>query len=118
MLYVWGLGFLFRKEVYTFSGVEAHMTMASDIMPLILDGFRLHRRMAGRFCISSRGMNLRHRELRHQGRSCFRAKWSPLLDESGYDGPRLLFAHIHLLHVERVRVGVPLGGADEAHAHV
>ena len=39
-------------KISTFSGVEAHMTIASDMIPLILAGFKLHSKMALRFCIS------------------------------------------------------------------
>ena len=35
-------------SISTLSGVEAHMTMASLMIPRILDGFRLHMRMAWR----------------------------------------------------------------------
>ena len=41
----------------TLSGVDAHITIASDSIPLILEGFKLHIKMAFLFCISSSGMN-------------------------------------------------------------
>ncbi len=39
------------------------MTIASDMTPLILDGFRLQRIMALRFCISSSETNLTKPEI-------------------------------------------------------
>ncbi|MPC42119.1 hypothetical protein E2C01_035732 [Portunus trituberculatus] len=47
-----------HKCVCTFSGVEAHMTIASEVIPRILAGLRLHSSTAILFCISSTGMNL------------------------------------------------------------
>ena len=43
-------------RISTLSGVEAHMTIASDTIPRILAGFKLHKSTTMRFCISSKGM--------------------------------------------------------------
>ena len=51
----------------TFSGVDAHMTIASDMIPLILAGLRLQRITTIRFCISSIGICLTKPEMTCRG---------------------------------------------------
>ena len=45
----------FYERVGTFSGVDAHINIPSEVIPLILAGLRLHINMAIRSCISSMG---------------------------------------------------------------
>lgn len=40
---------------FTFSGVDAHISIPSEVTPLILEGLRLHMNTATRSCISSMG---------------------------------------------------------------
>lgn len=52
-----GTEFLGGRIGSTVSGVEAHMTIPSDKIPLILAGFRLHITTTDRLRISSTGTN-------------------------------------------------------------
>ena len=56
-------------KISTFSGVEAHMTIASETIPLIFAGLRLQRRTTIRFCISSKGTCLTRPEMTVRGLS-------------------------------------------------
>lgn len=108
------------SRISTLSGELAHMTMAWDTTPLILAGFRLHSRMAMRFCICTETPRCTFTALRTNQNKAIVVYLVQryVLDQSTDHSPGRRLPHVHLLHVQTVGVRVLLGFDYTSYAQI
>jgi len=99
----------------TFSGVLAHRTIASLMIPLSFDAFKLHTHTTILSCICK--TNQIFTILRKYNLKAYLIEWNKS-DEATADVAWFVFTQIDLFHVECIGIGVLLAFDDFTNAHI